>query len=224
MCEEGRTNGRMDGGKESLCLTHKATIWPELMWHNRFRARWLSSWANLKWICRLCKGNMISAFTILDHDKTRGRWPYIPALTRAMRNRHVMLYYLNYLNISLKMASEVIWPWIWNQQPWLPWYPCTYCLQQPPRPWRPPNNLGGHLTSDLKSATLITLVSMCTLPPTTSEAMVASKQPQRSNDLRLVISNLDYPGIHVHIASNGLRGHGGLQTTSEVIWPQIWHQ
>ena len=33
-------------------------------------------------------------------------------------------------------------------------------------------------------------------------------------------SNLDYPGIHVHIASyssfQGLRGHGGLQTASEV--------
>ena len=92
-----------------------------------------------------------------------------------------------------------------------------------------PNDLGGHLTSYLKSATLITLVSMCILPPTASEAMTAyeamaaSKQPQRSYDLRFDISNLDYPGIHVHIASNGLqghdslRGHGGLQTTSEVI-------
>ena len=30
------------------------------------------------------------------------------ASTRAIRNRHVMLYDLNYLNISLKMASEVI--------------------------------------------------------------------------------------------------------------------
>ena len=39
------------------------------------------------------------------------------------------------------------------------------------------------MTSDLKSATLITPVSMCILPPR---------------------------------ASNGLRGHGGLQTTSEV--------
>ena len=40
-----------------------------------------------------------------------------------------------------------------------------------------------------------------------SEAMAASKQPQRSYDLRFEISNLEYPGIHVHIASNGLRGH-----------------
>ena len=46
--------------------------------------------------------------------------------------------------------------------------------------------------------------------------MVASKRPQRSYDLRFDISNLDYPGIHVHIASNGLRGHGGLKTTLEV--------
>ena len=50
-----------------------------------------------------------------------------------------------------------------------------------------------------------------------SEAVVAaSKQPRWSNDLRFDISKLDYPGIHVHIAFNGLRGHGGLQTTSEV--------
>ena len=55
-----------------------------------------------------------------------------------------------------------------------------------------PNDLGGHLTSDLKSGTLITLVSMCILPLTASEAMAASKH-------------------------GGLRGHGGLQTTSEVL-------
>ena len=36
------------------------------------------------------------------------------------------------------------------------------------------NYLGGHLTSYLKSATLITLVSMCVLPPMASEAMVTS--------------------------------------------------
>ena len=47
--------------------------------------------------------------------------------------------------------------------------------------------------------------------------MVASKQPQISYDLRFEISNREYPGIHVHIATNGLRGHGGLQMTSEVI-------
>ena len=118
---------------------------------------------------------------------TRGQWPYIPASTRAMRNRHVVLYDLN--------------------------YPSKYIT---------PNDLGGHLTSDLKSATLITLVSMCILPLTVSEAMAAYKRPRRSYDLRFEISNLDYPGIHVHIASNGLRGHGGLQTTSEVIWRLPW--
>ena len=73
------------------------------------------------------------------------------------------------------------------------------------------------MTSDLKSATLNTRVSMCILSPTASEAMVASKQPQRSYDLRFEISNLEYPGIHVNIVSNDLRGHGGPQTTSEVI-------
>ena len=46
--------------------------------------------------------------------------------------------------------------------------------------------------------------------------MVASKSPWRSYELRFEISNLTYPGIHVHIASNGFRGHGGLQTASEV--------
>ena len=76
------------------------------------------------------------------------------------------------------------------------------------------NYLGGHLTSYLKSATLITLVSMCILPPMASEAMMASeataasKQPQRSYDIRVDISNLEYPGIHAHIASNS--HFGGL--------------
>ena len=37
------------------------------------------------------------------------------------------------------------------------------------------------MTSDLTSATLITLVSMCILPPTASEAMAASKGPRRSH-------------------------------------------
>ena len=57
------------------------------------------------------------------------------------------------------------------------------------------------MTSDLKSTTLNTRVSMCILSPMASEAMVASKQPKRSYDLRFEISNPDYPGIHVHIAS-----------------------
>jgi len=88
---------------------------------------------------------------------------------------------------DLLTTSEVIWPQIWNQQPWLPWYPCAYCLQWPPRPWRPPrprqpqNDLRGHMTSDLSSATFITLVSMCILPLTASEAMVTSKRPRRSH-------------------------------------------
>ena len=79
---------------------------------------------------------------------TRGQWPYIPVWTRAMRNRHVVLYDLN--------------------------YPSRYIT---------PNDLGGHLTSDLKSATLIALVSVCILPLMASEALVASKQPLRSFDL-----------------------------------------
>ena len=39
-------------------------------------------------------------------------------------------------------------------------------------------------------------------------------------DLRFEISNLNYPGIHMHVAPNshfgGLRGYGGLKTASEV--------
>ena len=91
---------------------------------------------------------------------------------------------------DLKTTSEVILPQIWNQQPWLPWYPCAYCLQRPlrpwwpPRPWRHANNLIGHMTSDLTSVTLITLVSMPILHPTAilvaSEAMATSKWPRRS--------------------------------------------
>ena len=63
-------------------------------------------------------------------NRTRGQWPYKPAATRAMRNRHVMLYDIK-------------------------------------RPWR-------------------------------------------SFDLRFEISNLNCPGIRVHIASNGLLGHVSL--------------
>ena len=85
-------------------------------------------------------------------------------------------------------------------------------------------NIGGHLTPDLKSTTWITLVSVYILPPTASEAMVASKQPWRSYDLIFKISNPEYSGIHVHIASNSLQGHVVLQRTSEVIWLQIWNQ
>ena len=51
--------------------------------------------------------------------------------------------------------------------------------------------------------------------------MAASKQPWRSYDPRFEISNLDYPGIHVHIISNSLRGNGGLHTTSEVMTPDL---
>ena len=49
--------------------------------------------------------------------------------------------------------------------------------------------------------------------------MVASEASAASEvqiDLRLVSINLDYPAIHVHMASNinfeGLWGHDGLQT------------
>ena len=37
---------------------------------------------------------------------TRGQWPLRPAATRAMRNRHVMLYDLHYLGIYVHVASN----------------------------------------------------------------------------------------------------------------------
>ena len=64
------------------------------------------------------------------------------------------------------------------------------------------------------------MVSRGILSPTASKAMAASKQPRRSYDTRFEIGNPDYPGIHVHVASNshfgGVWGHGDLQMTSEV--------
>ena len=48
----------------------------------------------------------------------------------------------------------------------------------------------------------------------------ASMASEFTFDLRFEISNLNYPGIHVHVAPNshfgGLGGHGSLKTTSEV--------
>ena len=35
-------------------------------------------------------------------------------------------------------------------------------------------------------------------------------------NLRFEISNLNYPGNYVHVLFGGLRGHEGLQMTSEV--------
>ena len=71
-----------------------------------------------------CKGRLV------EFSKQEGNGPIIPASTRAMRNRHVLLYDLN--------------------------YPIKYIT---------PNDLRGHMSSDLKSATLVTLVSMCIRPP-----------------------------------------------------------
>ena len=49
---------------------------------------------------------------------------------------------------------------------------------------------------------------------------MASLTSEIKFDLRFEISNLDYPVIHVHVASNShivdLRGHGSLQSASEV--------
>ena len=52
------------------------------------------------------------------------------------------------------------------------------------------------------------------------EAKTALEAFEDKIDLRFDTSNLNYPGIYVHIAWNshldGLRGHSGLQMTSEV--------
>ena len=39
-------------------------------------------------------------------DGTRGQWPFRPAATRAMRNRHKMLYDLYYLEIYVHIAKN----------------------------------------------------------------------------------------------------------------------
>ena len=48
----------------------------------------------------------------------------------------------------------------------------------------------------------------------------ASEASEVASDLKFDISNLNYPGIHVHITYNshfgGLWGHSGLNMTSEV--------
>ena len=98
-------------------------------------------------LCMMCPLYLMYAL-YRTQAKQEGNGPIIPASTRAMRNRLVVLYDLNYPNRYIT-----------------------------------PNDLGGHLTSDLKSATLITLVSMCILPLMASEALTASKQPPRSFDL-----------------------------------------
>ena len=107
--------------------------------------------------------------------ETRGQWPFRPAATRAMRNRHVMLYDYDfyYLGIYVRMARITI-------------------LVASKQPQWPQNS---NLTSDLKSATSITLVLMSMLPLkailVASEAIAASKQPLRSiltSDLKSVTS------------------------------------
>ena len=51
---------------------------------------------------------------------------------------------------------------------------------------------------------------------------MASMASEVTFDLRFEISNLNYHGIHVHVAPNshfgGLGGQGGLQTTLEVTY------
>ena len=59
------------------------------------------------------------------------------------------------------------------------------------------------MTSDLTSATLITLVSMCILPPMASEAIAASEV---TSNLKIQLSDLDYICYHAFLASNGLYG------------------
>ena len=49
---------------------------------------------------------------------------------------------------------------------------------------------------------------------------MAALTSEVKSDLIFELSNLDYPGIHVHVASNchfvDLGGHGSVQTASEV--------
>ena len=76
------------------------------------------------------------------------------------------------------------------------------------------------MTSDLKSATLITLVSMCILPPRASNGLLGHSDPQTvsevRSDLKIQLSDLNYICSHVSLASKGLHElnpDGGGQTT-----------
>ena len=68
------------------------------------------------------------------------------------------------------------------------------------------------MAPDLKPTTSITLESICILllkaTFTASEALVGSKSPEVKVDLGIELSDLNYPGIHVHIACEG--HFGGL--------------
>ena len=64
------------------------------------------------------------------------------------------------------------------------------------------------MTSDLKSATLITLVSMCILSPRAPNDLRGHSGLQTTSevrsDLKIQLSDLNYIGHHAFLASNGL--------------------
>ena len=61
------------------------------------------------------------------------------------------------------------------------------------------------MTSDLKSATLITPVSMCILPPRASNGLRGHCHLQTvRSDLKIKLSDLNYICYHTFLASNGL--------------------
>ena len=61
------------------------------------------------------------------------------------------------------------------------------------------------MTSDLTSATLITLVSMCILPPTAFRGHGGLQTTSEvTSDLKILLSDLDYLCSHVSLASKGL--------------------
>ena len=55
------------------------------------------------------RGNMHMDARVIEVNKltTRGQWPFRPAATRAMKNRHVMLYDLNYLSNPKIQLSDL---------------------------------------------------------------------------------------------------------------------
>ena len=63
------------------------------------------------------------------------------------------------------------------------------------------------MTSDLKSATLITLVSMCILPPRAPNGLRGHSGLQTTSevrsDLKIQLSDLNYICHHAFLASNG---------------------
>ena len=78
-----------------------------------------------------------------------------------------------------------------------------------------------NLTSYLESETLIALTFLCQFDSFWGYGTIQTALTSESNfGIRFVISNFNYPEIHVHVSTNshigGIEGQGDLQLTFEV--------